>query len=121
MQQNSQDALMNWILSKPCGYVSYSSIMSDYNPINSTYEQKQQFCDKKCNNCLYNYYPYTACKTIFEKRKRQYVEDIDGDKMLNISKMYKTFLKNMNEKTLLHFAQLLVDEMEVRGYDSQKN
>lgn len=25
MQQNSQDALMNWILSQPCGYISHFS------------------------------------------------------------------------------------------------
>ena len=41
--------------------------------------------------------------------------------MLDISEMYKTFLKNMDEKILLHFAQLLVDEMEARGYGSKKN
>lgn len=121
MQQNYQDALMNWILSQPCGYVSHFSATGDYNPINSIYEQKGQFCDKKCDNCLYNCYPYTACKTIFEKRKEQYSKDVDDSKMLDISEMYRTFLKNMDEKILLHFAQLLVDEMEARGYGNKKN
>lgn len=121
MQQNSQDALMNFILNQPWGYISHFSAAGDYTPISSIYEQKEQFCDKKCDNCLYNSYPYTACKTIFEKRKEQYSKDVGSNKMLNISKMYKTFLKDMDEKTLLHFAQLLVDEMEARGYGSKKN
>lgn len=118
---SGKNNLDDFILSQPCGYIDHFSAVGNYAPISSIYEQKGQFCDKQCDSCLYNSYPYTVCKTIFEKRKEQYSKDVGSNKMLNISEMYKTFLKDMNEKTLLHFAQLLVDEMEARGYGSKKN
>lgn len=123
---NSGKDLGDFILSQPCGYISYL-YTDNYSPVSSTYSTNGEFCNHKCNVCVHKDDVYTACPNIRKIRQEQFNEpkvkfvEIKGQPYLKIPDNTVEMLKTITDEHLLYVAQAVVDEMKARGYGSKKN
>lgn len=131
MRAKHNFGLDDFILSRPCGYISLFSENGNYSAIkpSSTYTPSNngEFCNHKCNACQYKNDVYTACPNIrkirqeqFNEQKNKFVET-KGQLYLKILDKTIEMLKVITDEHLLYVAQAVVNEMEARGYGSKKN
>lgn len=116
---SGKNDLSDFTLSQPWGYISHF-YTDNYSPVSSTYSNNGEFCNHKCNVCVYKNDVYTACPNKFNEPKVQFVET-KGQPYLKIPDKIVEMLKIITDEHLLYVAQAVIDEMEARGYGSKKN